>query len=231
MAKQKKQLREGRIKFAEFVIKFAQNYFFEAGAGLNNGFPLRVEDVEKELLQTFPEFANKEECPNCGASMQEYVYHFDILCGLLLLAMGKEVVHRLNKGLQFTEANQVHVPSLPVSLAVQCRTTISSKLGLIAKVKTARGTQARGVWCITERGYAALKGDPVPAMVKVWRGKIEERFENVITLAGAFQVHREGIEKAIAQNRKPKHDYRTDFADYNAGVWYEVGGNAVGRLL
>lgn len=222
MPKNNKQFREGKIKLAEFIVQL----FDHSGAS-----PISKELVEQELLRVFPQLANKEECPHCGASMQEYVYHFDILCGLLLLAMGKAVRARVSKGLPFTEANQVHIPSLPVSLSVQCRTTISSKLGLVAKVKGASGRQARGVWCITERGWKALRGEAVPAMVKVWRGQIEERFEQVITLAQAFQVHREGIERAIERNKKPKRDYRTEVSQYIAGEWYDLGGAHAGNLL
>jgi hypothetical protein len=150
-----------------------------------------------------------------------YRYHFDALDAVLVYAMGRVVRHRLNSGLGFTAANQVHVPSLELSLAVQCRTTQCSKLGLIAKC-VAEGRQVPGVWVITDRGFAALRGEPVQDFVDVKDGEIDNRSLGRVTISEAFLIHREAVEAAAARNRKVKGDYRAFAASYKPEEWYEV---------
>ena len=220
--KQEKTYREGNINFAGFIDRLLDDAM--------PGFKTK-EQIQHMLQQEYPQIANKARCPHCDASMEEYVYRFDVLCALLLLAMANAFRVRISKGLTFTEANQIRVPELDTTLAIKCRTTISAKLGLVAKVKNKSGRQARGVWAITDRGWAALRGEEVPSQVKVFRGEIKERYEERITLSRAFQVHREAVELAIAENRKPKRDYRWDMSTYRKEDWYEVAGNNQGNLL
>jgi len=208
--------REGTLHIPELVSKIS---------GLD------IQEVERKVKEEIPQLADKSKCPHCFASMTEYIFSFNILCGLLLFKMAQEVRSRAEV-VNFTEANQVHVPSLNASLAVRCCTTISSKLGLVAKVNY-KGSkrQVRGIWCITERGWAALRGEPVPAMVKVFRGKIEERFDKTITMSDLFRVHTDGIQNAIARNRKPRHDYRSDIDQYKESDWFRFAGFNSGKLF
>ena len=166
-----------------------------------------------------------ETCPACGQEKRTvtYEYHLDVLVAVLLIAMAREVLNRRRSGLDFTAANQVHVPSLSESLAVRCRTTIASKLGLVAKCLNGK-KQVPGVWVITARGFAALRGEEVPASVKVKQGEIEERVELRITLSEAFRKNREAADAAADRHRKPKGDYRLQAASYKPEEWYEIAG-------
>lgn len=176
------------------------------------------------------------QCPHCHASfvpteVPVYEYKFDVLHALLLLAMGRHVRSRQNAGLPFTAANQVRVPELEVSHAIRCRTTQASKLGLVAKCLNAKKRQVPGVWVVTERGWAALRGEPVPRFVRVRNGEIEERTGEVITLSAAFHVHQEAVEAATARNRLPKSDYRVLFEGYKPEEWYEIAGPVIPRRV
>lgn len=157
-------------------------------------------------------------CANCSALMWEYTFKLDVLSVILLTAMGEAVRTRLRvERMDFTVANQIHVPSLSVSHAVKCRTTQCAKLGLVAKI---HGKASRGVWAITKRGFAALRGEPVPSEVSVFRNEITERYEEMITFAEAKRVHAEAVESAILRGKDPTRDHRKDLEGYREEEWY-----------
>ena len=150
---------------------------------------------------------DEEECPNCGASMAEYTVNLDRFDALLLIAIGKAVRRSIKKGVPFKEANKVHVQTLgDADYTTKSKTTQCSKLGLIAKVKGEGGKQVPGMWLITSRGFSALRGDPVPKKVVVFRGKIQERTEETTTIA------------EVVENYKP-------------GEWVEIAGYAEGKIF
>lgn len=175
-----------------------------------------------------PELRGKEHCLNCGASMKEYVYSFDSWDALLLIKMGEEVRRRMTD-MDFTIANQVRIPELEVTHALKCRTTQAAKLGLIAQLMKGK-KRVPGVWVITSRGWDALAGKPVPAKVKVWRKKIEERFDETITMAAALKSHTDYVAAQIKKGREPKQDYRSDATAFNPADWFEFGIHQ-GRLV
>lgn len=143
--------------------------------------------LKAKLFREFPELANKKVCANCQASMKEYTFMFDALDAKLLLRMAEDVRGNLNRGLSFSDANKVRVQRLDTSHSIKCRTTIASKLGLITQLtNTETKKNIPGVWLITKRGWQALRGEQVPKMVKVWRGGIEERFDEMTTLSEAI---------------------------------------------
>ncbi len=191
--------------------------------------------VFHELLKMYPDLKNKEHCANCGASMLEYMFSFDILDAILLYAMAQRVKISMRKGDEFTKANAIHVPTISdISLAVRCRTTQCSKLGLIAKLKTEKGKHISGMWVITSRGWAALAGRPVPRRVRVFRGEIQERFGGdgeMITIKDAFNVHRDMVQKMIDARKEPKNDYRIYTGEYNPSDWVEYAGVQEGKLF
>ena len=134
--------------------------------------------------------------------------------------------------MEFNAANQVHIPSLGVSHAIKCRTTQSSKLGLMTMVLGADGARIPGVWLITSRGWAALRGEPVPASVVSFRNEIQERFpDKTITLGGALQTHKEKVEAALARGINPRSDYRNEITGYDAAMWVNIHSVAQGRLI
>lgn len=171
-------------------------------------------------------------CPNCDASMLEYVYEVDIFHVLLLTAMAKELQNRLDVSgpspLDFTVANQIHVPTLPVSHATKCRTTQAAKLGLIAKM---RGKGSQGVWVITQRGFDGLAGAEIPAMVKVFRNEVVEWLPDVTTFSKAKTVHIEAVESAILRRKDPKHDHRKELEGYRPEEWFRYGSVHQGKLI
>lgn len=173
-----------------------------------------------------PDMLDRRFCPNCTASMTEYVYIFDAWNALLLLRMAEAVRMRYRKGMNFTQANQVRIPDLEASHAVRCRTTQASKLGLVAQLKNPRtGGRVPGVWVITSRGWDALAGKSVPKKVKVWRGSIEERFDEKTTIRDALSSHISYVEDTIRRGRKPRYDHREEARSYDPSAWYEFSVN------
>lgn len=175
------------------------------------------------ILYNMPELKRKDTCPNCDASMKEYTYTFDAWDALLLIAMAKRVKANSAKGMSFTEANSVRVPDLTVSHAVKCRTTQASKLGLVAEAKTASGRRIQGQWLITRRGWCALRGDPVPKKVKVWRKRIEERFEETTTIDAALKTHVSYVEMKLRKGSTPREDQRDVVKEFDPQEWYQFG--------
>lgn len=203
--------------------------FVQVIAGMIKNNPEMAENIDylkANLVQVFPELRDKTVCPNCKASMKEYVYTVDVLDALLLLEMAKAVREKRRKGIEFTIANQTRVPDLPTTHAVKCRTTQTAKLGLITQLKNRDNKRVLGTWVITRRGWEALRGQPVPRRVKVWRKKIEERFDDKITLSEALNSHKEYVEQAIRKGRNPKEDHRQVISEYQAGDWYEFDHHA-----
>lgn len=187
--------------------------------------PALIDDVEMlkaQLKIAMPELKDRSHCPNCEASMKEYVYTFDAWDALLVNAMAKVIRDKVRKGVPFTEANKVRIPELDAPHSVRCRTTKASKLGLVAAVTSGKRRVA-GTWLITRRGWDALKGERVPMKVRVWRGRIEERFEETITMADALNSHLEYANKRIAKGKSLKEDHRHTVREYNPKEWYDFG--------
>lgn len=184
--------------------------------------PENAELLMHTIHLSAPALRNRKVCANCGANMVMYTYELDCLDAVLLLAMAKEVRRRIEAGLQITAANQVQIQQMAgVTYAMKSRTTQMSKLGLIAQLVGENKRRVPGVWVITTRGWAALRGEPVPKKIRVWRNKIDERYTSqTITLAEAFRVHRDKVEDKIARGKKTRTDYRELFAGYVEGDWY-----------
>ena len=198
--------------------------FIQVVVGIIKKNPQAIDDIKylkAILMQTFPELRDRSICPNCEASMKEYVYTLDAWDALLLLEMAKAVREKRRKGIDFTIANQTRVPELGTSHAVKCRTTQSAKLGLITQLKTKDGKRVSGVWVVTRRGWDALKGQSVPKKVKVWRKKIEERFDETVTIQEALGTHSKYVEETIKKGRNPKEDHRESVREYTAQEWYD----------
>lgn len=179
--------------------------------------------LRAQLKLSIPELGDPEHCANCGASMAQYNFNLSVLDVLLVQAMARDVRERLRKGVPFTEANKVHLPSLTTaSHNVVQRRTYTSKLGLIAKLDK-EGQQVSGTWVITKAGWDGLKGNGVRRCVTVFRGKILSRDEEKVTFS------------AILAGYKPeprdKVDYSSDVRSFNINEWVEVAGYNQGNLL
>lgn len=146
---------------------------------------------------------DEKHCPNCGESMTEYIHKLDFFNALLLKHMGDIVKKRLNGGMYFNQANRVHVVSQNFHDCIRHRTSQCRTLGLIAKVEKADGKHDREAgWLITKRGFAALRGEKIPAEVSVFRNKIEERTEKMTTLDEVFEQY-SGENKDLIGERDP----------------------------
>lgn len=192
--------------------------------------------VMANLVNVFPELKEKDKCLNCGANMIQDIYIFDCMDAWLLIEMGKAVKARFEAKMAFTVANQVRVQDLPVSYSAKSRTTQMSKLGLItqlqAKNKADKLVNVPGIWVITQMGWKALKGEPVRRRVAVWRGLIQNRYEDeTITINEAFQVNKDKVEDLKMRNKTVKSDYRFMFEQYNPQIWVQFGEVSRGTLL
>lgn len=184
----------------------------------------RLRQLRAQLKVSIPELADPSTCPNCGASMAEYIDRLDINVALLLLNMGRLVAGR-SKSMEFTEANRIRVSAEPsISHTQKCHTTRSSKLGLIAKAGNAH-------WSITKRGFEALRGMPVPATRVTFRGQILERPEETTTLAAVFSGYKAKMDEQQRKKKSMRHDHRGEFDTYDPRDYYEIKGMHQGELL
>lgn len=160
---------------SRMVIFLAETYKFD------------VSEAAEKMKEAFPELKNKSVCPNCKASMEQYWYNMTNINALLLLQMGNVVKRNMRNGQAFHEANQVHISTEIKDYAIASSQTLCSKLGLIAKILNEDGTHDRSKgWLITTRGFAFLRGEPIPKKVKVWRNEIQERCEETVTIGELF---------------------------------------------
>jgi len=226
------EYRPGRIKdIIKLLADFTgQKYDYLSAVAYNN----------------IPELKNKKACPNCDASMAEYVYTLDLSQAILLSMMGRIVRESLEDGVEFSEANQVRVVRENMPDYVRHATSIAKYLGLVAKVpkrdkegkivtrvvqtedgdKKVQVHDIRKGWLITKRGFSALRGEQVPALVKVWRGQIIERTDIVTTLVEVFENHRREVEA-----NKKVNNHTHDFAEYDPKKYYDIEKYHQGRIL
>lgn len=184
------------------------------------------------LSANIPDFDDITKCVNCGASMSEYLYTFTILDALLIFAMARQVARNLEKNPNFTEANKIHLPSLKdINHTSKIRQGYTGKLGLIAKYKGKDGHQVRGMWVITKRGWSALRGEPVPKSVRVFRGQILDRPDDTVTLSEVFRGYTNKIEDIIGRGKMPKTDNREEVSTYDPNHWVHIAGIHQGSLI
>lgn len=89
--------------------------------------PTIVENMDylwARLSMRVPEIKEIEKCFGCGRSMKVTIYEADLHDALLILTMAREVKKNLDNGLNFTEANKVHIPSLNATNATIKRQSV-----------------------------------------------------------------------------------------------------------
>jgi len=173
-------------------------------------------------------YGKRDKCFNCKRSMKISVYTADLLDALLLLAMAKEVKKNLAKGMAFTDANKVHLPTLKTTNGITKRNTKCDYLGFLKQPENWRGS---GYWLLTTWAWKALGGEKVPKSVKYWEGNLIGRSEELTTLSDMFRLHGDLVKSQIALRKAVRSDYRADFQDYNPGDWSENGGNVQPSML
>jgi len=168
------------------------------------------------LCVSIPELRDKSKCTGCGRSMKATIYEADLHDALLILAMAREVKKNISKGMTFTEANKVHIPTLKTTQATLKRQTKCDYLGLIKQSPNWSGT---GYWLLTRWAWQALRGDPIHKAAKYWEGNLLGRSIAMTTLDEMFSKHKSLVESAIEKKRVIKADYRAKFEDYNRSDW------------
>lgn len=184
-----KTIEEGKIPA---MIQTAARYAAYVENNCTEAKPERIDYhlavLYRTLKQQFPQLETKEQCGNCDASMIAYWYSISITDASFMVKLGNEVKQRLieKPGTPLQEVNRLHVVRLQqLTDAERHRETICRVLGLLAKVKRPDGKHDSGLWCITARGFAFLRDEPVPARVKAFRNEIIQRTteEDTITLS------------------------------------------------
>lgn len=148
--------------------------------------------LKAHVAQVWKALGDSKSCPNCAASMAMYRRKIDYFIVTLVVSMGRVVKHNMTKT-SFTEANQVHVNAderIPHN--ARNMTGIASALGLIAPVQNKEAH-----WLITSRGFAALRGEAVPAWVLTFRDEIIERATETVTFAEAMQRRKDPEERGV----------------------------------
>lgn len=217
MAKRKstKEYRGGRIKMLVRAVRQVMREHPEFLLDEND------DRLHSHLAMSIPGYGHLPDCFNCGRPMAITQRVAGLHTALLLIAMAKEVRARVASGMEFNKANMIDVPRLATTDAIRHQTTIASYLNFVKQPEDLKHT---GHWLITNWGWKALRGDPVPKSAKYWRGQLVGRSEETVTLAGMFQTHKEQIQRAIALKRKIRSDFRGQVEDYNPNEWAEFGG-------
>jgi len=183
------------------------------------------------LKEAIPALADKSHCPNCGESMAQYVRRVDVFVALLVLQMSKVVLKRVADGIPFTEANKIRVNAEgSIGHVLKNNTSIARTLGLIAKYKD-KSAGSGALWVVTARGWAALRGEPIPAQVVVFRNQIIEHTDETTTFAAVFAGNTEKARELEKRNKHIKVDRRFDYADYDPTRYVEIAGMQQGALL
>lgn len=175
---------------------------------------------------------DKEKCPNCKASMVSYRFEFDMPNACMLISMSRLVKARLDKGIDFTEANQIHVQSMnTATYAMKSRTTQMAKLGLVAKVLK-NGKHVSGYWLITKRGWEALANRPVPQSVESFRNQITERTDKMTTIKEVLHEWSVRKKQTLLRGKKLKTDYSVEVEDYrDHSEWIHKAETQAGLFL
>ena len=181
------------------------------------------------LRQSVPEVTDRTKCPNCNMSMKIVEYTADLHDALLILAMARKVRQNQNeKGMEFTEANKVHMPKLEVSNTTIKRQTKCDYLGLVKQPDTLRNT---GYWVLTNWAWKALKGQSIPRSAYYWQGEMQGRSDDTTTLSQMFKTHTDLVQRAIARSKSVRSDYRGDIGNYNPADWSNYYGVKDGALF
>lgn len=187
MKKQKKEYNSGKIvKLWHLLVELHQT---------NPEYFSTPDYLRAIVAQRWTLLDQKEICPNCKASMVQYNPKIDFFDAMLLKAMSEAVKEKLEKGVSFTEANQVHVQSLNnADYTTKSRTTKCRQLGLVAKVMVDGVHDQQAGWVITHRGWKFLKNDPIPCQVTTFRNEIIDRSDELVTIVGLLNTEKRTVE-------------------------------------
>lgn len=184
--------------------------------------------VKAQLTVNHPDLFKKETCANCEASMEMTVYNADVFSAILLKKTAEAVRDKLRKGVPFTEANMVHIPTLATTDAIRHRTTICKYLNYLQQPPNKKNS---GYWVITQWGWKALRGEKVPCEVKIFRKKLQERSSKLTTLSQLFDGYNDRMASSTERRDAVQEDYRADVRDYDKQEWSSLGDLAEGKHI
>lgn len=147
------------------------------------------EDVQKFLDEAVPGkdgSKRQKRCTHCAANM---IVYFPKYNGGLVSALRKMLVVVRNK-----QQNDVHVSDsgeVRLSYAERANMTKLRHLGAVAHVKE-EGKIVQAHWLITRRGFAFLRGEPVPAWAKTYRNEVIGSSEETITIHEVIENTKNG---------------------------------------
>lgn len=216
------------IAIAARMIKKDPTLLDDIDAESKNDQLFRLRYLLKEAI---PTLKDPGHCANCGESMAQYVRRVDIFAALLTFQMSKIVLQRVKDGIPFTAANKIRVNAEhSIAHVLKNNTSIARTLGLVARYKE-KGEGSGALWVVTARGWAALRGDPIPAQVVVFRNQIIEHTEETITFPAVFAGHTSKARELEVRRKKIKVDRRGDYLDYDPAEYVEIAGMHQGSLL
>lgn len=145
-----------------------------------------TDDLMAYLARQIAGFDDDKHCLLCGGSTKAYIHAVTIRDVVLLTAMAATVKRR-KRTMSFTEANKVEPAKLNIGLGPWKRLGYARKLGLIAPIQDSGPVKE---WAITRRGWAALRGEPVPKAILVFKDRILERDSDKITVPEIISEYR-----------------------------------------
>ena len=179
---------------------------------------LNLDLLHAELGIAFKGYGDRKNCFNCGRHMEIAIYTADLHDGLLLYAVARAVRENIRKGIPFTDANKIHIPTLNATDAIRKR---NAKCGYLNILKQPEGMKNSGYWIITSWGWELLRGGEIPEKAYYWNGQLIRRSEEKTSLAKMFATHTETVKRALERRKEVKADHRSKYSDYNPSEWID----------
>lgn len=148
--------------------------------------PIEQQQVYGKILEAIQEPDEDGKCKVCTANVKRDKHALaKVMCHALIKTARAVHYKMTDYGKTFSEANDIRYRHMPGDMALKVDEASNwTKLhfhGLVAMVK-AEGAKKRGRWLITKKGWAFLRGEPIPASVTTFRGNIVERDPETTTI-------------------------------------------------
>lgn len=186
-------------------------------------YSLDIDLMRAKIMVNYPDIKNKNKCPNCDASMAIREYRVSVYTMLLLTAMARQVGKNMReKGLDFTDANLVHITTEIGDPNIVNHSTTAHYLGFVTQPDKKKNS---GMWAITSWGWKALQGELVHEAVNVYRGEILSRSSKFTTLSDVCVSHTK------RKRVRKETDWRHEIERYDPSEWAKVVAYQQGKLL
>lgn len=173
----------------------------------------KAKELEKEAEQ------NGGKCTHCHHSINIYSYPINKVMVKFLRAMAEETDKTKNREIDVEKVSVIHHERTQITkLRIH---------GLIAKVKDEKGHHKARMWLITKKGWAFLKGEPVPRKVVIYNNQVLGHDGGDVTIGridkDSQDFNKQGITapeaKAYSDVRTPQKmlEYRAEYLGYSGG--------------